>query len=65
MEVTTALRIETLKGRIDRSEYRVDVDKVAEAILVRPAARAWVLPVLASRQPPSYEDGAAPQTSAA
>jgi hypothetical protein len=39
-----ALRIETLKERIDRSEYRVDVEKVAEAILGRPTARLWVVP---------------------
>ncbi len=65
MELTRALRIEALKGSIDRSEYRVDVDKVAEAILVAAAARIWLFPALASAQPPCYEEGAAPQTSAA
>ncbi|PZS31898.1 MAG: hypothetical protein DLM61_07735 [Pseudonocardiales bacterium] len=42
--MTRALRIETLRGRIDRSEYQVDVYKVAEAILGRPAAHVWLLP---------------------
>jgi hypothetical protein len=44
MEVSRALRIESLRQRIDRSEYRVDIDKVAEAILGRPTAHVWLLP---------------------
>jgi hypothetical protein len=39
-----SLRITTLRERIERSEYRVDVDKVAEAILGRPTARMLILP---------------------
>lgn len=40
-------RITTLRERIVRSEYRVDVDKVAEAILGRPTARMLIVPCVA------------------
>ena len=63
MEATRALRIEALKGRIDRSEYQVDVDKVAQAILGRPSARVWVIPpAMSSRQ---QSNGVAARTPAA
>jgi hypothetical protein len=38
------LRNTSLKERIDRAEYHVDVDKVAEAILDRAAVRRLILP---------------------
>ena len=44
MEVIRALRIEALKARIDRSEYHVDAQKVAAAVLGRPSARIWLVP---------------------
>ncbi len=44
MEVKRALRIESLRGQIDRSEYQVDVHKVAQAILGRPTAHLWLAP---------------------
>jgi hypothetical protein len=44
MEVMRALRIQALKGRIERSEYRIDVEKVADAILGRPTAHLWLVP---------------------
>ena len=37
-------RITTLRERIVRCEYRVDVDKVAEAILGRTTARMLIVP---------------------
>jgi len=39
-----ALRITSLRERIDRDDYRVDVDKVAEAMLGRPIARMLIMP---------------------
>jgi Anti-sigma-28 factor, FlgM len=38
-----AFRITSLRARIDRAQYHVDVDKVAEAILGRPTARLLIL----------------------
>jgi hypothetical protein len=38
------LRIMSLRERIDRGHYHVDVDKVAEAILGRPVVRMLVVP---------------------
>ena len=38
------LRNPSLKERIDRAEYHVDVDKVAEAILDRAAVRRLIVP---------------------
>jgi hypothetical protein len=38
------LRNTSLKERIDRAEYHVDVDKVAEAILDRAAVRRLIVP---------------------
>ena len=40
-----AMRVKNLRERIDRAEYHVDADKVAEAILGRPVARLLILPV--------------------
>jgi hypothetical protein len=34
----------SLRERIDRDQYRVDVDKVAEAMLGRPIARVLIVP---------------------
>lgn len=42
-----ALRITTLRERIDRAQYHVDVDAVAEAILGRPIARMLIIPAAA------------------
>ena len=39
-----AVRIMSLRERIDRGQYRVDVDKVAEAMLGRPSARVLIVP---------------------
>ena len=39
------MRVKNLRERIDRAEYHVDADKVAEAILGRPVARLLILPV--------------------
>jgi len=39
-----AVRIMSLRERIDRDQYRVDVDKVAEAMLGRPIARVLIVP---------------------
>jgi len=64
-KVTRALRIETLKQRVARSEYRVDVDKVAKAILGRPTAHLWLVaapvPVV---EPKDDDDGIALPTPA-
>lgn len=57
MEVTRALRVETLRARIDRSEYHVDVDKVAEAVLGRPTARLWILPASVRTTEPKVGNG--------
>ena len=38
------LRTTSLRERIDRAQYRVDVDKVAEAILDRAAVRRLIVP---------------------
>ncbi len=45
MSEQRAMRINSLKERIDRAQYRVDADKVAEAILGRPMARVLIVPV--------------------
>lgn len=37
MSEQRTLRITSLRERIDRAQYQVDVDKVAEAVLGRPA----------------------------
>jgi hypothetical protein len=39
-----AMHINSLKERIERSDYIVDADAVAEALLRRPAARRTILP---------------------
>ena len=44
MSEQRALRITNLRERIDRAQYHVDVDKVAEAILGRPTMRLLILP---------------------
>jgi anti-sigma-28 factor FlgM len=56
-----ALRIMSLRERIDRDQYHVDVDKVAEAILGRPIARMLILPgetvgVAEDAEPAAEED---------
>jgi hypothetical protein len=38
------MHINSLKARIERSDYTVDADAVAEALLRRPAARRTILP---------------------
>jgi hypothetical protein len=38
------LRTTSLRERIDRAQYHVDVDKVAEAILDRAAVRRLIVP---------------------
>ena len=38
------VRIMNLRERIDRAQYHVDVDKVAEAILGRPMAHLLIIP---------------------
>lgn len=38
-------RTKSLKEQIDRAQYHVDVDKVAEAILDRAAVRRLILPI--------------------
>ena len=52
------LRITSLRQRVEREEYRVDVDQVAEAILGRPTARMLILPPGATvrREEASVED---------
>jgi hypothetical protein len=61
------LRIMTLRERIDRDRYHVDVDKVAEAILGRPIVRMLIVPgetvrvaddaePVAEEDPPPSED---------
>ena len=44
MSEQRALRITNLRQRIDRAQYHVDVDKVAEAILGRPTLRVLIIP---------------------
>jgi hypothetical protein len=44
MSEQRALRITNLRERIDRAQYHVDVDKVAEAILGRPMLRLLISP---------------------
>jgi hypothetical protein len=44
MSEQRALRITNLRERIDRAQYHVDVDKVAEAILGRPTLRLLIIP---------------------
>ena len=44
MSEQRALRITNLRERIDRAQYHVDVDKVAEAILGRPTMRLLIIP---------------------
>jgi hypothetical protein len=39
-----AMHLSTLKQRIERSDYTVDVDAVATALLQRPSARQTILP---------------------
>jgi hypothetical protein len=39
-----AMHINSLKDRVARSAYTVDVDAVAEALLSRPSARRTILP---------------------
>jgi hypothetical protein len=61
------LRIMTLRERIARDRYHVDVDKVAEAILGRPIVRMLIVPgemvrvaddaePVAEEDPPPSED---------
>jgi hypothetical protein len=38
------VRIMNLRERIDRADYHVDVDRVAEAILGRPIVRMLIVP---------------------
>ena len=60
-------RIMTLRERIDRDHYHVDVAKVAEAILGRPVVRMLIVPgemvrvaddaeAVAEEDPPPSED---------
>src|SRR5436309_3279795 len=44
MSEPRALRITSLRERIDRAQYHVDVDKVAEAMLGRPIGRLLIVP---------------------
>lgn len=44
MSEQRALRIKSLRQRIDSAQYHVDVDKVAEAILGRPMAHVLIIP---------------------
>jgi hypothetical protein len=44
MSEQRALRITNHRERIDRAQYRVDVDKVAEAVLGRPTLRLLIIP---------------------
>ena len=59
------LRITSLRQRVEREEYRVDVDEVAEAILGRPTARMLILPTGAAvrREEASVEDEPEPASS--
>jgi hypothetical protein len=43
MSEQRTLRITTLRERIDRAQYHVDVDKVAEAVLGRPTLRLLII----------------------
>ena len=56
MSEQRALRITNLRERIDRAQYHVDVDKVAEAILGRPTICLLVIPAATM----SAEDDADP-----
>ena len=44
MSEQRALRITSLRERIDRAQYHVDVEKVAEAVLGRRTARLLIIP---------------------
>ena len=59
------LRITSLRQRVEREEYRVAVDKVAEAILGRPTARMLILPTgtAVRREEASVEDEPEPASS--
>ena len=59
------LRITSLRQRVEREEYRVDVDKVAEAILGRPTARMLILPTgtAVRHEEASVEDEPEPASS--
>jgi hypothetical protein len=43
MSEQRTLRITSLRERIDRAQYHVDVDKVAEAVLGRPTLRLLII----------------------
>jgi hypothetical protein len=43
MEDTRMMLIESLKARVTSADYQVDAHAVAEAILVRPGTRLWLL----------------------
>ncbi|MDX6659855.1 MAG: hypothetical protein QOJ55_677 [Solirubrobacteraceae bacterium] len=43
MSEQRTLRITDLRERIDRAQYHVDVDKVAEAVLGRPTLRLLII----------------------
>ena len=43
MSEQRTLRITSLRERIDRAQYQVDVDKVAEAVLGRPTLRLLIV----------------------
>jgi hypothetical protein len=43
MSEQRTLRITSLRERIDRAQYQVDVDKVAEAVLGRPTLRLLII----------------------
>jgi acyl dehydratase len=45
MSERRAIRIQNLRERIDRAQYHVDVDKVAEAVLGRPIAHMLIVPI--------------------
>jgi hypothetical protein len=62
------LRIMSLKERIDRDHYHVDVDKVAEAILGRSVVRMLIVPgemvrLADDAEPVAEEGGDAPPPS--
>jgi hypothetical protein len=43
MSEQRTLRITSLRERIERAQYQVDVDKVAEAVLGRPTLRLLII----------------------
>ena len=43
MSEQRTLRITSLRERIDRAQYQVDVDKVAQAVLGRPTLRLLII----------------------